>query len=171
MEEVMILQRLTAHLDQNNIKYIVIYHSPAFTAREIALSAHIPKKEFAKTVIAKVDGETMMIVLPATQMVDFVKLRLALGADAAMLATEREFNSLFPGCDIGAMPPFGNLFDIPVIVAESLREDEEIAFNGGTHKELVKMSYKDFERLVKPKVAQFAVDRKARVDLYEHGIT
>jgi Ala-tRNA(Pro) deacylase len=167
----MILKRLTDYLDQNKIKYVVIHHSPAFTAREVAVSAHIPKKEVAKTVVANIDGQAVMVVLPASQMVDFAQLRQAFGAESAVLATEREFNTLFPDCEIGAMPPFGNLFNLPVIVAESLKDDDEIAFNGGTHRELVKMSYKDFERLVEPKVSKFTVERRVRADLFEQGIS
>ncbi len=106
----MILKRLTDYLDENKIKYVVIHHSPAFTAREVAVSAHIPKQEVAKTVIVKLNEKPIMAVLPASQMVDFAQLRRMLGADSAVLATEREFNSLFPNCEIGAMPPFGNLF-------------------------------------------------------------
>lgn len=167
----MILKRLTDYLDEKKIKYVVIHHSPAFTAREVAVSAHIPKKEVAKTVIVKLNEKPIMVVLPASQMVDFAQLRHTLGADSAVLATEHEFNSLFPDCEIGAMPPFGNLFSMDVIVAESLKEDEEIAFNGGTHRELVKMSYKDFELLVNPKVYKFTVERKVRADIYERGIS
>jgi Ala-tRNA(Pro) deacylase len=98
-------------------------------------------------------------------------LRHGVGANAAVLATEQEFNRLFPECEIGAMPPFGNLFDMEVLVADTLAEDNEIAFNGGTHRELIKMSFIDFARLVKPKVFKFAVERKVRADIYERGIS
>jgi Ala-tRNA(Pro) deacylase len=167
----MILKRLTDFLDEHRIKYVVIHHSLAFTAREIAVSAHIPRKEVAKTVIVKVDGKPMMCVLPASQMVDFAELRRVLGVNSAVLATEREFNSLFPDCEIGAMPPFGNLFNMDVTVAESLAEDEEIAFNGGTHRELVRMAYKDFEQLAKPRRLKFTIERRVRADMYERGIS
>ena len=167
----MILKQLTDFLNTHSVKYVVIHHSPAFTAREVAVSAHLPKKEVAKTVIARIDEKPHMLVLPASQMVDFAQLRHVTNADSAVLATEREFNTLFPECEIGAMPPFGNLFNMPVIVADSLREDEEIAFNGGTHRELLKMSYKDFERLVEPRILKFTVERKVRADIYERGIS
>ncbi|MDL1891904.1 YbaK/EbsC family protein [Sphingobacteriales bacterium CHB3] len=167
----MTLTRLTNYLDENGIKYIVIHHSPAFTAREVAVTAHIPRNEVAKTVIVKVDGKTMMAVLPASEMVDFAMLRTALGANAVVLATEREFNTLFADCEIGAMPPFGNLFGIDVVVADSLRNNQEIAFNGGNHRELLKMSYADFEKLVKPLVRKFTMERRVRCDLFERGIS
>lgn len=167
----MILKRLMDFLDQNGVRYVVIHHSQAFTAREVAVSAHIPGKEVAKTVIVKANGKPMMAVLPASQMIDLGQLRQALGADSVILATESEFNALFPDCEIGAMPPFGNLFNMDVVVADSLTQDEQIAFNGGTHRELVRMAYSDFERLVKPKVLKFTVERKIRADLYDQGIS
>jgi Ala-tRNA(Pro) deacylase len=171
LEDAMILKRLTEFLDKNTIKYVIIHHSPAFTAREVAVSAHIPKKEVAKTVVVKVDGKPLMVVLPASQMVDFTQLRHGLNAQATVLATEQEFNTLFPECEIGAMPPFGNLFNMDIVVADSLTEDEEIAFNGGTHRELIRMAYNDFERLVHPKVMKFTVERRIRADIFERGIS
>ena len=167
----MILKRLTDFLDSKNIKYVVIHHSPAFTAREVAVSAHIPRSEVAKTVVVKTDGTPAMVVLPATQMVDFGDLKNALGVNSVVLATEAEFNILFPDCEIGAMPPFGNLFGIDVIAAHSLREDQDIAFNGGTHREVVKMAYKDFELLVNPRILKFTAERRVRADIYEQGIS
>lgn len=167
----MVLKRLMDYLDQNGVRYVVLHHSQAFTAREVAVAAHIPGKEVAKTVIVKVDGKAMMVVLPASQMIDMSLLRKALGANSVVLATESEFNALFPDCEVGAMPPFGNLFNMDVIVAESLRQDEQIAFNGGTHRELVRMAYSDFERLVQPKIFKFTVERKIRADLYDRGIS
>ncbi|HXG37702.1 MAG TPA: YbaK/EbsC family protein [Bacteroidota bacterium] len=167
----MVLKRLMDYLDQNGVKYVVIHHSQAFTAREVAVSAHIPGKEVAKTVIVKVDGKPTMVVLPASQMIDMSMLRKALGASSVVLATESEFNNLFPECEVGAMPPFGNLFNMDVIVADTLQADEQIAFNGGTHRELVRMAYKDFEQLVKPRILKFTVERKVRADLYDEGIS
>ena len=139
------LTKLINYLDENDKKYIVVKHSPKFTALEVAASAHIPGKEMAKTVIVKVDGEMKMVVLPSTHNVDFEAIKEAVGADEAELASEAEFEEMFEGCELGAMPPFGNFYDMDTLVAESLSEDEEIAFNAGTHKELVKMNYSDFE--------------------------
>ncbi|NIM65392.1 MAG: deacylase [Candidatus Latescibacteria bacterium] len=148
--------KLKDFLNKNKVEYISITHSPAYTAQKIAASAHIPGKELAKTVMVKIDGTMAMTVLPASYKVDFDLLKKAAGAKKIELASEREFKDMFPGCEIGAMPPFGNLYGMEVYVAKSLAEDEEIAFNAGTHTELIKLAYKDFERLVKPKVVQFS---------------
>jgi Ala-tRNA(Pro) deacylase len=160
----MILSKLREYLDTNKIKYTVISHSPAFTAQEIAAIAHIPGKELAKTVVMKVDGKPTLAVVPATDMVDFRLLKRAYGANEVSLANEIELNKLFPECEVGAMPPFGNLFNLDVAVAEDLVDDDEIAFNAGTHRELVKMSYKDFHRLVQPKIAKIGVHKKAPIE-------
>ncbi len=104
------LQKLREFLDQNSVKYVSISHSPAYTAQEIAASAHIPGQELAKTVMVKLDGKMAMAVLPASFKVDLDHLGSATGADAVELATEEEFKGLFPGCEPGAMPPFGNLW-------------------------------------------------------------
>ena len=146
------LSRLTEYLDSHGKKYIVVKHSKAFTAQEVAASAHVPGKEMAKTVMIKVDGDLKMVVLPATHSVDFEQVKEALKAKEVNLASEDEFESLFPDCELGAMPPFGNLYDIETIVAESLTDDEEIAFNAGTHKELLKLAYRDYEELVELKI-------------------
>ena len=136
-----------------------ISHSPAFTAQEIAASAHIPGKELAKTVMVKLDGTMAMAVLPASLAVDFDLLKAAAGAKKAELAGEAEFLDLFPECEAGAMPPFGNLYDMAVYADEGLAEDEQIAFNAGSHKELVRLAYADFARVVEPTVASFAKPR------------
>ena len=143
-------------LDSENVKYVTISHSQEFTAQKTAASAHIPGKELAKTVMVKIDGKMAMAVLPASSKLNFGLLKAAAGAHEVGLATEEEFKDMFPECDVGAMPPFGNLYGMDVFVAEKLAEDEEIAFNAGSHTELIKLSYKDFERLVKPTVARFA---------------
>ncbi len=149
------VKRLKEFLDSNNIKYVSISHSPAYTAQAIAASAHVSGKELAKTVMVKVDGEMAMAVLPASYQVDFDKMKEATGANSVELATEMEFKDLFPECEVGGMPPFGNLYAMDVYAAAKLAEDEEIAFNAGSHTELIKLAYKDFERLVKPKVVVF----------------
>jgi Ala-tRNA(Pro) deacylase len=150
------LQRLREFLDQNRVKYLSISHSPAYTAQEIAATAHIPGQELAKTVMVKLDGAMAMAVLPASFQVDLEELRSAAGAEKVELASEAEFKGLFPGCEPGAMPPFGNLWNLPVFACERLAEDEEIAFNAGSHTELVKLSFADFARLVEPRVVRFS---------------
>ncbi|MDZ7692976.1 MAG: YbaK/EbsC family protein [Balneolaceae bacterium] len=144
------LNRLTNYLDEQGVKYVVIRRSKAFTAQEVAASAHIPGKEMAKTVMIKVDGDLKMLVLPSTHNVSFEKVKKELGASQVELASEEEFEELFPDCELGAMPPFGNLYNMKTIVAEVLEEDEVIAFNAGTHRELVRLAYKDFKNLVGP---------------------
>jgi Ala-tRNA(Pro) deacylase len=150
------VKELKEYLDSNKIKYETIGHSQVFTAQEIAASAHIPGKEMAKTVVVRIDGKMAMAVLPASYRVDFELLKEAAGASSVELASEEEFEDLFPDCEIGAMPPFGNLYGMDVFVAASLAEDEDIAFNAGSHSELIRLSYKDFERLVAPKVVKFS---------------
>lgn len=152
---------LKEFLDRNQVKYRIISHSVAYTAQEIASETHIPGKELAKTVMVKLDGNMAMAVLPASERVDLDLLRAAAGAERAELANESEFKAMFPDCETGAMPPFGNLYGLPVFVEESLSQDEEIAFNSGTHRELVRLTYRDFERLVQPRLARFAQRTKA----------
>jgi Ala-tRNA(Pro) deacylase len=151
------ISKLKAFLDAERIQYVVISHSPAFTAQQIAASAHVKGRELAKTVMVQIDGRLAMAVLPASQKVDLERLREAASAEQVKLASEREFRDRFPDCDLGAMPPFGNLYGLEVYVADGLTDDEEIAFNAGSFTELVRMSYHDFERLVQPKVLRFAV--------------
>jgi Ala-tRNA(Pro) deacylase len=153
---VMPVKKLIEFLEKNHIKYNTIIHSAVFTAQEIAASAHIPGKELAKTVMVKVNGKMAMAVLPASYKVDFKRLKGAKGANRVELASEQEFKTMFPECDIGAMPPFGNLYDMEVFEDERLTEDREIAFNAGSHSELIKLAYKDFERLVHPRITKFA---------------
>lgn len=153
----MVLQRLKEYLDEEKVKYVIITHSPATTAQEIAAAAHISGKEMAKTVMMKVDGEMVMVVLPASAKVDLGRLLDATGSDAVELAQEREFKHLFPGCELGAMPPFGNLFGLRTFVAEELTEDEEVAFNAGSTTELIRMRYQDYARLVQPRSLPFRI--------------
>jgi len=149
-------KKLKEYLDQNNIKYISLKHSIAYTSQEIAASAHIKGKDLAKIVLVKADGKMIMTVLPGSYRIDFSALKFALNAERVRLANELEFKDKFPECEVGAMPPFGNLYDIEVYVAESLTKDEYIAFNAGTHTELIQMKYADYEKLVLPKVLKFS---------------
>ena len=128
-EDIMPGKKLSAFLDEQEIKYVAIRHSPRFTAQEIAASAHVPGKELAKTVVVKLEEELALAVLPASYRVDFELLRQVSGAKWAELADEEEFRDRFPGCELGAMPPFGNLYGMKTFVADALAEDDEIAFN------------------------------------------
>jgi Ala-tRNA(Pro) deacylase len=148
--------RLQTYLQSQGIHYTTLRHSLAFTAREVAATTHTPLKDMAKTVIVKVDGHLAMAVLPAPLHVDLEMLEVALDARRVRLATESEFRNKFPDCETGAMPPFGNLYGIPVYVDESLTRDEEIALNAGSHREAIRIAYADFAALVKPRVLKFA---------------
>ena len=149
------VKKLKEFLDQERIKYVSIVHSTAYTAQEVAASAHITGKELAKTVIVELDGKMAMAVLPANRKIVLQDLREVTGSDQVKFASEEEFRKMFPDCETGAMPPFGNLYGMDVYVAQSLTDNDEIAFNAGSHTEVIKMSYKDFERLVQPKVVSF----------------
>ena len=148
------VKRLKEFLDGHDVKYVTISHSPAYTAQEIAASAHVPGRELAKTVMAKADGKMLMAVLPASYRVVLDFLKQATGAQHVELATEEEFRDRFTECEPGAMPPFGNLYGMEVFVSESLAEDAEIVFNAGNHTELIRLAYRDFERLVEPRVVK-----------------
>jgi Ala-tRNA(Pro) deacylase len=150
------VKKLKEFLDGQGVKYVTMIHSTAYTAQEIAAASHVPGREVAKTVILKMDDKMAMAVLPASYQIDMDSLKKETDAKNIQLATEDEFKDLFPGCEPGAMPPFGNLYDMEVYAAEKLSENEEIAFNAGSHSELIKVSYKDFEKLVKPKVLKFS---------------
>lgn len=147
------VKTLKTFLDSHDVNYVCISHSPAYSAQAIAESAHIPGKELAKTVIVRIDDKFAMAVLPASCRVHLGHLKASVSASHVELATETEVENLFPDCERGAMPPFGNLYDMDVYVAEQLAEDEEIAFSAGSHAEMVRMSYKDFQSLVMPKIS------------------
>ena len=146
------LSKLREFLDSHNIKYLVISHSLAYTAQGIAALAHVSGKKLAKTVIVKIDGNLAMTVVPASFHVDLDRLKLLSAARTVEVASEREFKDAFPDCETGAMPPFGNLYDMAVYVDASLSENEEITFNAGTHRELVRLAWRDFVRLANPTI-------------------
>jgi Ala-tRNA(Pro) deacylase len=145
-------------LNTEHIPYLLITHNKAYTAREIAAQSHIPPQELAKCVIVKLDDELVMVVVPASHHVNIAALASATGAGTARLAHEADFKRRFPDCEVGAMPPFGNLYKMPVIVDESLTKDKEIAFNCGSHEELVRISYEDFAKMVRPRMLRFAAE-------------
>jgi Ala-tRNA(Pro) deacylase len=147
--------KLKGFLDSENVKFVSISHSVAYTAQEIASLSHISGKMLAKTVMVYVGDRLAMAVVPASMRVSLSRLRQLAGTSTATLATEEEFRTAFPDCETGAMPPFGNLYNVPVFIDENLR-NEEITFNAGSHRELVRMSYADFERLVNPTVGPLA---------------
>ena len=148
------VEKLKQFLDSKKIKYVMISHSPAYTAQGIAATAHIPGKELAKSVMVKLDGEMAVAVVPAPRKVNFEQLKAASKASTAELATEQEFSNLFPDCEVGAMPPFGNLYGMDIYADDALAEDDEIAFNAGSHTELMRLAFGDFQRLAEPKMAK-----------------
>ena len=150
------VKKLKDFLDREKIKYVSIIHSTAYTAQEVAASAHITGREMAKTVIVELDGKMAMAVLPANRKIVLQDLREVTGSEEVKFASEGEFKAQFPDCETGAMPPFGNLYGMAVFADESLAKDEEIVFNAGSHRELVRSAYKDFERMVQPGVGKFA---------------
>jgi Ala-tRNA(Pro) deacylase len=150
------VKSLKKFLDDNRVKYVCIAHSPAYTAQEVAQSAHVPGREMAKTVMVELDGQMAMAVLPANRKIVLQDLRELTGSDQVRFASEEAFQQRFPDCETGAMPPFGNLYGMEVFVAESLTQDDQIAFNAGSHTEIIKLAYADFERLVQPKVLSFS---------------
>ncbi|MEW6637919.1 MAG: YbaK/EbsC family protein [Actinomycetota bacterium] len=149
-------ERLEGYLRENGVPFEVQRHPRAVTAQEVAASEHVPGRMLVKTVMVVADGEMVMLALPAPYQVDLERVAAALGASEARLAEEEEFEDTFPDCEVGAMPPFGNLYGVPVYVEESLTEDEIIVFRAGTHTETMSVGYADFERLVEPAVAAFA---------------
>lgn len=155
------LSKLREFLDSHNIKYLVISHSLAYTAQGIAALAHVSGKKLAKTVIVKIDGVLAMAVIPASEHVDLDRLKRLTGARNVEIATEREFKDAFPDCETGAMPPFGNLYEMPVYADMSLSQFEEITFSAGTHRELVRMRWDDMVRLVNPTVDKLAYQHAA----------
>ena len=150
-----ISRTLQAYLDREWVHYDVLPHPEAFRALAIAQTLHTPEKEMAKVVIVKVRERFMLTVLPASWNVDLHRLRTVLATPQVRLATEDEIRDLFPDCELGAMPPFGNLYGLDVYVDQSLTDDEEIVFQAGTHSEAIRMRYWDFAGLVFPVVAEF----------------
>ncbi len=150
------IQKLRQFLDENDVKYIVITHSKAYTSQGIAATAHVSGNELAKTVMLKKDSELCMAVLPASRLVDLAAFAQLTDSREVCLASERDFKDRFPDCEVGAMPPFGNLYAVPVFADTSLARDKEITFNAGSHLELIKLAYSDFERLVEPTMFDFA---------------
>ena len=150
-----VLEKLQQYLDTYHIPYVEMPHSTAYTAREVAENLHIPAKMFAKVVVVKADDRFVMAVLPSFWQVDLARLEEVVGHSPVRLATEEELATLFPDCEIGTMPPFGNLYGLPVYVDELLAKNEDIYFDAGTYKGAIKLRYQDFANRVQPQVADF----------------
>ena len=147
---------LLRYLQSNKIEFQVLEHDPAFSAHDVAAVAHIPESEMAKAVLIKIDEHHWMAVLRADQRINQQMIRRVFGAKNVQLAHEEDLGMLFPDCQIGAMPPFGNLYGLPVLLEECLADDEEIVFNACTHTKAIRMKFKDFRHLAKPVIAGFA---------------
>jgi Ala-tRNA(Pro) deacylase len=157
----MALTSLVDYLDRNAVRYTVIAHLPAYTAQGVAALTHISGRGLAKTVMVKLNGKLVMAVLPAMSHVNLGRLKRETNSMSAELASEAEFKDLFSECETGAMPPFGNLYGMEVFVDESLAEEKEIAFNAGSHRELIRLLWEDFEELANPKIISFASGGRA----------
>jgi Ala-tRNA(Pro) deacylase len=151
-----ILGNLQEFLDLSGVLYTHTVHPLAYTAREVACLEHVPPQEVAKVVIVVASGEYKMLVLPASKVIDFQEVRDALGCNTARLATETELPRLFPDCELGAMPPFGNLYNMKVLMDSNLLADEKILFNAGTHRDVIHLRQEDYRRLVRPEVVHLA---------------
>lgn len=148
--------KLMDYLSRNDVPYQQIHHTPDFTSQETAAHTKTPGREFAKTVVLRIDHEFGLAVLPAHHRIDVEALRRWLNAQDVRLATEEEMRSLFPDCDVGAEPPLGSLYELPVYVSPTLARDEEITFNGGSHEEAIRMKYDDFARITRPSIIHFS---------------
>ena len=155
--EMTILKKLKDYLEKNGVSYEVGFHPEVFTAQEIAATQHIPGKEMAKVVMVKADGKMLMLVLPASYQIDMKKLKKVLKAKKVGISKEKQFEELFPDCEVGAMPPFGNLYNLEVWADQVLTEDASIVFQAGNHIETVRIKYSDYARLVNPKVGDFSI--------------
>ncbi len=152
-----ILKKLKDYFGQNQVSYEVGFHPEVFTAQEIAAVQHVPGKEMVKVVIVKADGKMLMLVLPASYQIDMKKLKKVLKCKKVTIAKEKQFEELFLDCEVGAMPPFGNLYNLEVWVDQVLTEDASIVFQAGNHIETVRIKYSDYARLVNPKVGDFSM--------------
>jgi Ala-tRNA(Pro) deacylase len=149
-------EKLAKYFRENSVKYTAVTHPTAYTAQEVAAVEHVPGRQFAKVAMVNADGKMVMLVLPASHRIDFPKLKAALEVKDARLAKEAEFENLFPDCDTGAMPPFGNFYNVPLYADKSLTADPEIVFNAGTHRDTLRVQYADYARLAQPQVIEFA---------------
>jgi Ala-tRNA(Pro) deacylase len=153
----MVPASISSYLERHGVNFSVVEHPVAYTAQEEAAATHVPGREWAKAVVCMVDDQPTLAVVPADHLVDLDRVREVCGATSVRLASEAELQLLYSDCEVGAMPPFGSLYSQPVVVDTSLTSDPEILFNAGSHREAIRMRYRDFEELVKPTVADFGV--------------
>jgi Ala-tRNA(Pro) deacylase len=156
------LEKIKQYLEESQAPYEVILHEEVYTAQELAQALHTPGRDLVKAVVVKADASPVMLVLPASRKIDLAALKKILGVQSLFLAPEPELKALFPEAEVGAMPPFGNLYNIEAYVDESLAGDEHITFNAGTHYEAIRMRYRDFARLSRPRMARFTMPFEQR---------
>jgi Ala-tRNA(Pro) deacylase len=156
-------ERLIDFLNKNGVPYETVHHGTAYTAHDVAAQEKVSDQSVAKVVMVLADGKVNMLVLPANLQVDFERLRELFHAQQVRLAQEQEFDYLFPDCQVGAMPPFGNLYNVPVYMDRTLAEDEQIIFNAGTHTDTLKIAFQDYVRLVQPVIATFGMHKRERL--------
>lgn len=147
--------KLKTYLDEHETPYEVLTHEEVFTSMQTAEKQEIPGKEFAKCVVIQYDGKYAMAALPSTHKVNLDKLAKAVKAKDVSIATETEFGKLFPDCDLGAMPPLGQLYNMPLWVDKALAKDEQIVFNAGSHTDTIRIKFKDFKYLANPEILDF----------------
>jgi Ala-tRNA(Pro) deacylase len=147
---------ITEFLNQQEVPYEAIHHRRDYTAQETAADTHTKGRDFAKTVILFADNKYCLAVLPAVRHIDMQKAKKELHAKNVALATEEEIRTICTDCEVGAMPPLGPLYQLPVYVSPELRDDRMITFNAGTHEDVIRLLYEDFEKVVKPVVIDFA---------------
>ena len=150
-----ISDKLRAWLQASKVKYAVMKHPVVYTAQEIAAAQHVPGRQLAKCVLVNTDRGAVLAVLPAIHLIDLKKLKSLLKAKTVTIAKEADIKAHFPDVEVGAMSPFGNLYQVPVAVDRALGASDEIVFNAGTHSETIKMRYRDVAALVKPRIGSF----------------
>ena len=149
-------QRIRDYLDSQNVSYETLHHAQAFTAQEVAHSLHVSGKRCVKVVVARGDNKPLLVVMPASHRLNFQELKSALKANRLEMLVESELVGLFPDCDLGAVPPFGNLYGIGVCVDRAVANTEKIVFCAGTHEDCIRMRYSDFAKLTRPFVGHFS---------------
>jgi len=149
-------QRIRDYLDSQDVPYEPIHHSQAFTGQEVAHSLHMSGKRLAKAIVLAGDGKPVMAIIPASHRLNFQEFRAALEADRLEMLPEGELVKLFPDCDLGAIPPFGNLYGLGVWVERTVSDAEDVVFCAGTHEDCLRMRYSDFTKLTKPRLGRFS---------------
>lgn len=155
----MATRRIREFLDGNHARYVMIHHSPAYTAQELAHSMHLPGKFLAKTVVVKLDERVALAVVPANKDVDLDQLRHETGARQAQIAEPADFVDRFTDCQLGTVPPFGNLFGVDAYVDRDIAKMDQVAFTAGTHSDAIAMTFADYRRLAHPRLMKIAAEQ------------